>query len=117
MSKAGELSYEANRAGVEESEHFGPQGSGPIKDSEWAQKANKRSSGGTWKELGLHGSVMGPMSTTDQPSLPLQKRNQTAMLEEEVLRSFKKTKAVGDSTSTNEVQISAEVAMQPRRTP
>ena len=114
IPKAGELSHENSNAGLETCESNGPQSFGHIVDSSGPQRQKKKPSGSTWKKVTRN--VMGPTSSTHQPFLAQQKRSQAALLEEESVRSFRKTKAGEEASITSEVQISAEVAMQPRRT-
>ena len=110
IPEAGLIRYEDNRVGLVPGEP-----NGPHVDQSGPQGPNKKSLGSTWKRLVR--KTNGPLTMAQQSILPKQKRSQNIFLEEEVVRGLKKSRVQGSSSSNNEDQISAEVAMQPRWTP
>jgi hypothetical protein len=115
MTKAGVSWAETNRIGLEMEEPTGPQDNGPIVDLGGPKRPIRKNTGNKWKRIIRN--TMEQYCMAQQTPLSQQKRNQTTLPEEDLVRSLKKTKADGHSANTSEVQISAEVAMQPRRTP
>ncbi|GMY39131.1 hypothetical protein FCV25MIE_34375 [Fagus crenata] len=110
IPEAGLIRNEDNSVGLVPGEP-----NGPHVDHSGPQGPNKKSLGSTWKRLVR--KTNGPQTMAQQSILPKQKRSQNIFLEEEVVRDLKKSKVQGSSSGNNEDQISAEVALQPCRTP
>jgi hypothetical protein len=115
MPKAGVLNVENKRARMENDEPMGEPINRPKVDLCGPQRPNKKLTGSTWKRI-VH-NANGPTPIAPESSPPKQKRGQNVLIEEEAVCRLKKNKVHGDSSSINEVEISAEVAMQPRRKP
>ncbi len=112
MPKAGVLNVENKRAGLVNDEPMGEPVIRPTVDQSGLQRPTKKLPGSTWKRLAR--KTIGPTSIASESSPPKQKRGQCVLIEEEVVRCLKKNKVHGVS-SINDDEISAEVALQPRR--
>ncbi|GMY09392.1 hypothetical protein FCV25MIE_04631 [Fagus crenata] len=115
MPKAGVLNAENKWASLENDEPMGEPSNRPKVDLCGSQMPNKKLTGSTWKRIVCN--TNGPSPIASEPSPPKQKRGQNVLIEEEAIRRLKKNKVHGDSSSINEVEISAEVAMQPCQKP
>ena len=115
IPKAGVSNSDNKWAGLEKGEPTGEQTNRPKVNLCGPQGPNRQLTKRTWKRFACN--TNGPLSMAPQSCPPKQKRSQHVLLEEKVERSLKKNKAYEDSSSINEVEISAEVAMQPRRKP
>ncbi|GMY22610.1 hypothetical protein FCV25MIE_17851 [Fagus crenata] len=113
--KAGDPCGERNKVRLVEDEPIRPQFHGPVVDPCGHQKSARKPTGSTWKRIACPN--MEAFDMAQQTCKTQQKRSQNALPEEEIVRSVKKTKAVGNPSNTSMVEILAEVAMQPRRTP
>ena len=115
IHKEGEPCSECNKAGLVEGELIGPQLHGPVVEMNGHQKLGRKPTGSTWKRIVRPN--MEAFDEAQQTGKTQQKRSQNALPEEEIVRNVKKTKAVGYPSNTSMVEISVEVAMQPRWTP
>jgi hypothetical protein len=94
----------------------GPNDNGPLMDSKAHSRGPSKPTkptGGTWKRI-LH-EPNGPQSP--YPPLHTFKHGKTDFLELEPVRMIKKPKNDDGASGSNDMQISAVVAEQPRRTP
>ncbi|GMY19011.1 hypothetical protein FCV25MIE_14250 [Fagus crenata] len=114
MPKAGVSNVDNKWAGVEIGEPMGESINRSKMDLGGPQRPNKKLSGSTWKRLARNTNGPTPIASESNP--PKQKRGQCVLIEEEAVRCLKKNKVHGVS-SINGDEISAEVAMQPRRKP
>ena len=114
MSKAGVLNVDNKQVGLVNDEPMGEPINRPKVDLGGPQRPNKKLPSSTWKRIARN--TNGPTPIAPESSPPKQKRGQSVLIEEEVVRCLKKNKVHGDS-SINDDEISAEVAMQPHQKP